>query len=138
MESVNEKIELESIFSEGRKIKIADKEIIIKTVPLGQLPIVISLILKMKPFFGEGKFDTAKFSELIIQDFGEVMNLIAITTNLTYEEIKKLNLAATAKIAKEIIEDNTSFLENQVFPIIKELKVLGKNQQQAGGGKSKG
>jgi hypothetical protein len=138
VESINEKIELESIFSEGRTIKLAGKDILIKTVPLGHLPKVISLLLKMKPFFSQGKFDTAKFSEVIIQDFGEVMNLIAITTNLTDEEIKNLNLAATAKIAKEIIEDNTSFLENQVFPILKELKTLGKNQQQTGGGKSNG
>lgn len=113
--------ELKSIFSDGRIIKVADRDIMIKSIELGQIPDLIDVGTKLIALLPDGKKNISKIeiAKAIGKDFGSITKLFEITTDLDESTIKKLNLAAATVILENIIKDNADFFLANVLPLVK-------------------
>lgn len=112
---------LNTIFSIEKEIELGEKKIKIKTLTLGDIPLVADFGYKIATEWSKSKKDTkVVILSLIKNDFNSVVKLIEATTDLGTEDIRKLNLAATAKITSEVLKENGSFLEEFVAPAIQE------------------
>lgn len=132
--------ELNTIFGTEKKIKIADREISIKTVSLGDLPIVTGIIEKVVSLLPQIKKDqNAAILKFVTTDFDSVIKLLCATTSLSKEEISNLNPAAATLIFSAVIKENSSFLAEHVAPAIKEAtKGFSEAKEKASGsGQSK-
>lgn len=116
-------MELQSIFVVDRKIKIADKEIGIKSIELGQIPEVLGIINKIYGYIPEGKTEGIGklISQALEKDFDSVIRLFEMTTDLDVEDLKRLNIAAATIIAHEVIKENSDFLLKNVLPQVQEV-----------------
>lgn len=112
------KTELSTIFCTSRKIKIADKEIEIKQIPLGEIPVVMDIVFNIFENVST-KMKTVDFIKAVRKDFSAVLKLIEVTTNLSKEEIPKINQAAAIHILSEVVEENVDFLLMHVLPALK-------------------
>lgn len=118
-------MELESIFSQGKKIDVAkDKQVIIKQIALGDIPKILNVLSKvMDALEGNKKANLdSVVLKVIVEDYNAFLSLFEVTTDLDLEDIKKLNAGATAKILAEVIKENVSFLQMHVVPVIQDIK----------------
>lgn len=112
---------LETLFTDSKKITIGEKEIEIRNVCLGDLPVLIKIISKvfeLKPNFKNKQHEIAK---AVVEHFDDVLSLFLITTDLKMEDIKKLNVAAATYILGEVISENADFFTKSVVPLLANL-----------------
>lgn len=116
--------DLKSLYGEEEKIKIAGVNVIIKQIKFGDLPTILSLVDKI---FGEipkaiNNTEIALLmNKALAKDFNSVVHLVSILTDLTEDQVKKLNMASTVKIIEGIVGVNIDFLFQQVLPSVKEM-----------------
>lgn len=110
-------MDLETIFATGKKVKLADKEVTIKQVALEDVPLLSDLFSKA---MGEGSLD-AKLLALAKNDIDLVIEILSKLTDLTKEDIKRLNIAAIVYFVSEIMKENAIFLEQYVTPMVEEV-----------------
>ena len=136
--------QLESIFVEEYEFKVTEKASIkIKTIAVGDIPVVLNFMNKYLDAMPKLKSSTDKnqfIIKAIADDFDFIVKLLNITTSLTIEEVKKLNMAALVLISTEVINKNADFLYQNVMPAFQNLSHLFKESQKevvAGTSKSK-
>lgn len=114
--------ELETIFSEGREVKIGQRVVVIKTIELGQIPVLVDIATKIYSTMGANKDQKAAITKLVKEDFESFLQLFVVTTNLDMTEIKKLNIAAATEIFSNVVKDNADFFTQNVLPLASALK----------------
>lgn len=133
--------ELQSIFSEGKTFKLANKEILIKTISVGDIPVVLTIVnkyLEVAPHLKDEKKRKAVIIKAVSEDFDSVLKILEVTTDLSKEDIKKLNLAALASISSEVIKENADFLYQHVIPAFQStFQNLSEKQNEAKAGSTK-
>lgn len=131
--------ELSSIFSDGKKLKIGSREVLIKSIAVGDIPLILDIMTKFFEVAPKAKADKAQYKAIITKavanDFESVIKVLEVTTDLTNEEIKKLNIAAATLIVAEVIKDNADFFQGHVLPV---LQGMAQSLNLAGMNKSKG
>lgn len=128
--------DLKNIFSEGREISIGDHKIVIKQIALGDIPTILDIVSKVFEVMPKNKQKVGDIKKEILaavsKDFDSILKVLSVTTDLSSENISRLNLGATAKIVEAVIKDNVDFFQSHVVPALQELA-----QNLAGMGKSK-
>lgn len=133
--------ELKTIFVEGREINVLGTKIIVKTISVGNIPVVLNLANRIfsiiKDLKSDEKYNTA-ILKAITEDFEGVLKLIEVTTNLDKEDIPNLNISAMTIILAEVIKENSDFLSLHVMPNLQNLlQGLKKPEAKSGLTKSK-
>lgn len=116
--------ELETIFSEGKTVKIGKKDILVKNIALGDMPVLIAIFSKVADLLPKKKgqeLNQTAIGLAIAQNFDDFLKLFEVTTDLKAEEIKKLNIAASVQIFAKVLGENMDFLELHVKPVVKDL-----------------
>lgn len=130
--------ELESIFNVESELEIGKSKIKINTVGMGDIPSIVGVITKVYdilPALNDPKKRNPAILKFIKDDFESVTSLLLVTTDLTADQIKKLNPAAGALIIAKVIKENASFFAQHVAPILKEAAENAK--KEVGSSKSK-
>lgn len=128
-------MELSTIFTTDKVIKIGGRAIIIKQVQLGDIPVVLSFVGKI---FEDKKTSlNEKITKLMRDDMESVNKVFGILTDLKEDEIPKLNMAAAITIFVEIVQENADFLHQHVGPEIERLTASLKIKSPVGSTKSK-
>lgn len=125
--------ELDSLFSNERKIKIGTEEVAIKSITLGDLPIILKLASKFMDLTSNKKQDIKLVAmKMLTEDFESVLELFEVTTDLPKDKLKKLNMAASIVILSEVVKDNADFFQQHVAPALQSLsgKVSGTNKSK--------
>lgn len=119
--------ELETIFGVEKEIEVSGHKVKIKTLSLGDLPVVSELIEKVVAILPDFKRDAnAAIIKFIKSDFQSVIKLLGATTSLDDKEVARLNPAAAVVIVSAVIKENSSFLADHVAPqIAKATKEIG-------------
>lgn len=122
---------LETIFAQASVKTLGKTEIEIKQVSLEDIPFVVGLASKV---INEDKSPIReKIILLIKDDFKSVISVFVRLTNLTPDQVTKLNLAATIQIFTLIIEENKDFLLVHLPEQMAKLKAVmgGKNKSKS-------
>lgn len=122
---------LETIFAQASVKTLGNTEIEIKQVSLEDIPFVVGLASKV---INEDKSPIReKIILLIKDDFKSVISVFVRLTNLTPDQVTKLNLAATIQIFTLIIEENKDFLLVHLPEQMAKLKAVmgGKNKSKS-------
>ena len=113
---------LETMFTDGKEISFGDRKVLVKNVALGDLPVLLKVLAKIFELMKKEKKDQdmkATITKALSEDFDSIIQIFEITTDLKTDEIKKLNLAATAILLNKIISENADFLQRHVIPVIR-------------------
>lgn len=128
---------LTTIFSEGRQIEVGAKKVLIKGIELQHLPLAIAVGSSViEAFDADKKKLPALITKLMSEDFDKAIALMAACTDLSTEDLKKLNLGAATIILTEIISENADFLQSHVVPAFNGM--AEKMKKMSGPTKSKG
>lgn len=117
-------MELKSIFADSTEHELAGRKITIRQISIEDLPLVAELFSKV---FEKNKLTMQdKIMQMVRNEFENVKLLIVRLSDIKEDEVSKLNLAAMIFIIQKIIEDNASFLDQVVAPMMQEMgKSLG-------------
>lgn len=125
--------ELKSIFSMGHEYNPAPGEtVIIKEVELENLDAAVEIATSLNLKSGS---ILENLTEICKNNLPQIKKLISITTNLSSEQINKLNVAGVVLVVSKAIEVNANFLKEKVLPAVEGLVVKAKTL--AGSDKSK-
>lgn len=117
--------ELKSIFSSEKELSLGGKIIKIKDVTIGDIPVFMEIINKLASKLtleGTNLQVGLLISQAISSEFDSVLEILELTTDLSMEDIKKLNLAAATLIAHEVIKQNIDFLSKHALPALQKIK----------------
>lgn len=131
--------QLETIFTEGREVQVSKtKSVLVKTVSLGDLPVILKAISKYfeaksnKQIKGQ---ESSVALKMVTENYDDVLKIFEISTNLSPDEVKKLNIGAAVLLLSEIIKDNSDFLVSHVIPL---AEGMAERINRLSQGKSKG
>lgn len=124
--------QLKTLFCDSREIEFAGSKIQVRNISLGDLPILVDAITK---FFDQkvDMADTKQIMRAIMKDFGTILKIFSITTDLNEDQIKKLNVAAATYILGEVVKENADFFQQHVVPHLTNLVGAAKNKAKVSG-----
>lgn len=124
--------QLKTLFCDSREVEFAGSKINVRNIALGDLPVLIEIIAKLF----DGKTDLTNEKAIILavtKDFGSILKIFEITTDLNADQIKKLNTGAATFILGEVVKENASFFQQHVLPRLQGLVGQMKNQKKVSG-----
>lgn len=112
-------MDLSSLFAIEKTKEICGVPVKIKQVALGDIPMLVEFVSKVM-----GKDNTPvtqKIISIIQNDFKSIKILFSKLTDISEENVDRLNLEASVLIIREVIEENADFFMKNVAPQIKNL-----------------
>ena len=136
--------ELKTIFVEGREFDLLGSNVTVKTICVGDLPAMLSVVDKVLALLPKLKTDKDRNSAIlnaIKEDFDAIITLLEITTDLKKETITKLNIAALSILIAEVVKENADFLSQHVVTnlnfLFQSYQAKENSKSQSGSTKSK-